>query len=128
VVSGNLVQAAIALVAAVLSFKVVYLPFVWDLSQVWATDSGLLVRRRGVAATIPYASVQDALQRHKYGYSEILLDGPTIFGRVVVYVPYLAHILPGLGEHPANSLIRARARSAMSKLPLNAPIAPAGAA
>ena len=128
VLSGGLVQVAISVLVGALLLKFAYVPFAWDLAHVWATDSGLVARRRGVEVVIPYASVQDAQQRHKYGLSEILLDAPTVFGRVVVYVPYLAHLVPGLGEHPANRLIRARARSAKAKRAVGAPIASAGAA
>lgn len=78
------------------------------LCDVWAGADGLFVRRGSRAARIPYAGVRDATQRHRFGFSEVLLHEPSVFGTVILFVPYLAQLYPHQAEHPATLLIRRR--------------------
>ena len=84
----------------------------FQLCQVWADDSGLIVTRGRQRAVIPYAAIRDARQRHYFGFSEVLLHAPSPLGLVILFIPYVAQWFPYLAEHPADVFIQQRVAEA----------------
>ena len=85
----------------------------FPLCHVWADSECLTVRRGRLHASIPYTSIRDAQQRHYFGFSEILLEEPSVFGNVIVFIPYTAQLIPYYTEHPADVLLQRRRRAAL---------------
>jgi|ERR1035438_2424402 hypothetical protein len=110
--------AKASLLESLVPLGVLVAGFLWfratafQLCEVWADRTGLIVKRGSQRAHIPYAAIRDARQHHYFGFSEVLFDGPSPFGRVILFVPYLAQVFPFLAEHPADVLIQHRAAEA----------------
>ena len=84
----------------------------FQLCEVWADGSGLIVTRGRHRALIPYAAIRDARQRHYFGFSEVLLHAPLPLGQVILFIPYVAQWFPYLAEHPADVFIQQRVAKA----------------
>ena len=80
----------------------------FQLCDVAVSGNGLHVTRGSKSAFIPFTAIRGARQRHAFGFSEVLLHEPSVFGQVILFVPYLAQLYPYQAEHPADILIQRR--------------------
>jgi hypothetical protein len=110
----SVLESLIALAVAVASLFW-YRATAFQLCEVWADRTGLIVKRAGQRVHIPYSAIRDARQRHSFGFSEVLIEEPSPFGHVILFVPYMAQLFPFLAEHPADLLIQHRVAEAAGR-------------